>query len=111
MDIVSIITNICSFVVGGGLSTLLTIRTVRHNTKRDASLGDFNALRTIIEGQGHEIAALQKRINDQAEVWKKACLQCSFRTFFLEQERRMNENLSLRRKTNTHYADGNCQPE
>lgn len=87
---------VCSFVLGGGLSTLLTIRTVRHNHLRDAELGDFNALRSIIEGQGAEIAELQKRLNSQADVWRTSCIQCSYREFYLEQERRLNEKITAR---------------
>ncbi len=82
---------VCSFVLGGGLSTLLTIRTVRHNHRRDAELGDFQGLRDIIEGQGVEIAGLQKRLNEQAAIWRTTCGQCSYRVFFLEQEKKLNE--------------------
>ena len=96
MDVVTIIQMVCSFVLGGGLSTMLTIRTVRHNHRRDAELADFKALREIIEGQGIEIVDMRKRMNEQAAIWQTACNQCSYRAFYLDQEKRLNERISAR---------------
>lgn len=85
-----------SFILGGGLSTLLTLRVVRHNIVRDSQLGDFKGMQEVIKGLSSQLVDVQQRSNERADVWHSMCMKCSYREFYFEQERKLNEKITAR---------------
>lgn len=96
MDWIRILELVGSFLLGGGLTTLLTIRVVRHNIVRESKIGDLEAMQKVIDGLSHQLVEVQQRSNERAEVWHSMCLKCSYREFYFEQERRLNEKITAR---------------
>lgn len=96
MDWIRILELVSSFILGGGLSSLLTIRVVRHNIARDSQLGDFKGMQEVIKGLSNQLVEVQRRSNERAEVWHSMCMQCSYRDFYFRQERKLNEKITAR---------------
>ncbi|MEG1499338.1 MAG: hypothetical protein RR393_07990 [Bacteroidales bacterium] len=76
LDIIQIL---ISFVLGGGLSTILSVRYIRKENKRNDRTQEFDSLRKIVSGLQEEINFLQKKLNGLSAVWDEQCHNCGFR--------------------------------
>lgn len=53
-------------------------------------------MQKVIDGLSRQLVEVQQRSNERAEVWHLMCGKCSYRAFYLDQEKRLNEKISAR---------------
>lgn len=86
-----IISSAVGLVVGGGLTSLFTLRATRRMKNAESRLSEVDANKNTIALLSRDVELLMKREEERVKVQDMLCATCTYKQFFLKAEKRMNE--------------------
>lgn len=88
------IVALLGFLGGGGLMSLLTLRSTRRLKNAESRLAEVDANKNTIELLNKDVQLLMKREEERIKVQDMLCATCTYKQFYLMMEKRVNERIN-----------------